>query len=164
MNIYSEFDVLKSGESLLEINDCSEIEEKVPEEVVVIPLKDCIDMHKKKEYKSAWECFKQNAELNDPYFEEADDENNYSEAQCKYVVLLIVDLSKETDETAKENDEFIKHHISSEKGDSGEVCNLGRCYHYGIGTRKDEHEAFIYYQKAADMGNAMGVCNVEYCY
>ncbi|KAF0495997.1 hypothetical protein F8M41_021100 [Gigaspora margarita] len=101
MNIYSEFDVLKSGESLLEINDCSEIEEKVPEEVVVIPLKDCIDMHKKKEYKSAWECFKQNAELNDPYFEEADDENNYSEAQCKYVVLLIVDLSKETDETAK---------------------------------------------------------------
>ncbi|KAF0345691.1 HCP-like protein [Gigaspora margarita] len=85
-------------------------------------------MHKKKEYKSAWECFKQNAELNDPvtkfwvgyylcyghhgekdlitsrkYFKEAADENNYSEAQCKYVVLLIVDLSKETDETAKGN-------------------------------------------------------------
>ncbi|CAG8675341.1 23832_t:CDS:2 [Gigaspora margarita] len=122
----AKFDVLKSGESLLEINDCSEIEEEVPGKVVVIPLKDYIDMHKKKEYKSAWECFKQNAELNDPvtkfwvgyylcyghhgekdlitsrkYFKEAADENNYSEAQCKYVVLLIVDLSKETDETAK---------------------------------------------------------------
>ncbi|CAG8783591.1 24832_t:CDS:2, partial [Gigaspora margarita] len=122
-----EFEVLKSGESLLEINDCSEIEEEVPEEVDVIPLKDCIDMHKKKEYKSAWESFKQNAELNDPvtkfwvgyylcfghhgekdlitsrkYFKEVADENNYSEAQCKYVVLLIVDLSKETDETAKD--------------------------------------------------------------
>ncbi|KAF0542502.1 calmodulin-dependent protein kinase [Gigaspora margarita] len=167
------------------------------------------------------------------YFKEAADENNHAESQCRYAGSLLGELTKETDEAAKdklhkeilryfelaannpenrnvdamyysgdiyvygklkvkrdvmcglnylrlaanlnneraiallkklENNEFIKHHISAEKGDSDGVYNVGRCYHYGIGTRKDEHEAFIYYQNAADMGNTMGTLNVGYCY
>ncbi|KAF0542503.1 kinase-like protein [Gigaspora margarita] len=36
------FDGLKSGESIPEINDCSEIEEDVPDEVAVIPLREVL--------------------------------------------------------------------------------------------------------------------------
>ncbi|KAF0495991.1 kinase-like protein [Gigaspora margarita] len=122
-----DIDGQKSGESTPKINDCSEIEEEVPEEVVVIPLKEGIDMHKKKEYKSSWECFKQNAELGDPlakfwigyyllygyhgekdpimarnYFKESADESNHAESQCRYAVSLLGDLAKETDETVKD--------------------------------------------------------------
>ncbi|KAF0332908.1 hypothetical protein F8M41_017868 [Gigaspora margarita] len=94
-----DFDGLKSGESVPEINDCSEIE--------------------KKEYKSAWECFKQNAELNDPftkywvgyylyygyygekgqimarkYFKKATMIIIFSDTQCKYAVSLLGGLCK----------------------------------------------------------------------
>ncbi|RIB15471.1 hypothetical protein C2G38_1578896 [Gigaspora rosea] len=112
-----------------EINDYPEIDEEIPEEVedvAVILLNDGIEMHRKKEYKKAWECFKQNADLNNPvakfwvgyyllyghhgekdpiqarkYFKEAADENNHAESQCRYAFLLLTDLGKETDETAK---------------------------------------------------------------
>ncbi|CAG8807691.1 29040_t:CDS:2, partial [Gigaspora margarita] len=67
--------LLKDGEldldglmSVLEISDFPEIDE-IPEEfddIAIIPFKDGIDMHKNKEYKSAWKCFKQHAELNNP--------------------------------------------------------------------------------------------------
>ncbi|RIB15465.1 hypothetical protein C2G38_2093129 [Gigaspora rosea] len=259
-----DLDGLKSG--VLEISDIPEIEEEVPkeiEEITVISLKDGIDMHIKKEYKRAWEFFKQNDELNDPlakfwvgyylfyglhgekdptqarkYFKEAADENNHAKLQYRYAVLLLNDLGKETDDAAKnqlrkeiiryfelaannpenrnvdamyylgdiyvagklkvkkdeerglnylrlaangnneraiallkmlgigvdEYKEFINHQISAENGDSNGICDIGRCYQYGIGTRKDEHKAFIYYQKSAEMGNAMGTCNVGYCY
>ncbi|KAF0485895.1 kinase-like protein [Gigaspora margarita] len=123
-----DLDGLKSGDSILE-NDYPEIEEETPKEEVVpvIPLKDGIDLHKKKEYESAWKCFKQNAELNNPvakywvgyyllyghrgekdpiqakkYFKEAADEHNHSESQCRYAVSLLGELGKETDKTAKD--------------------------------------------------------------
>ncbi|CAG8503464.1 6258_t:CDS:2 [Gigaspora margarita] len=121
-----DIDGLKSGESILE-DDYPEIEEEIPEEIVpVISLKDGIDMHKNKNYKSAWECFKQNAELNNPvakfwvgyyllyghrgekdpiqarkYFKEAADESNHAESQCRYAVSLLSNLGKETDKTTK---------------------------------------------------------------
>ncbi|KAF0537275.1 kinase-like protein [Gigaspora margarita] len=132
-----DLDGLKSG--VLEIIDIPEIEEEVPkdiEESTVISLKDGIDMHIKKEYKSAWEFFKQNAELNNPvakfwvghylfyglhgekdpiqarkYFKEAADENNHAELQCRYSILLNNDLAKETDEAAKKQlrEEIIRY-------------------------------------------------------
>ncbi|CAG8744614.1 42086_t:CDS:2 [Gigaspora margarita] len=123
-----DLDGLNSGDFILE-NDYPEIEEETPKEEVVpvIPLKDGIDLHKKKEYESAWKCFKQNAELNNPvakfwvgyyliyghrgekdpiqarkYFKEAADEHNHSESQCRYAVSLLGELGKETDKTAKD--------------------------------------------------------------
>ncbi|KAF0430586.1 HCP-like protein [Gigaspora margarita] len=93
-------------------------------------------MHRKMEYKSAWECFKQNAELNDPfatywvgyylyyghygekdqimarkYFKEAADDYNFSDAQCKYAVSLLGGLCKETDVAAKDKfyDKIIRY-------------------------------------------------------
>ncbi|KAF0485900.1 kinase-like protein [Gigaspora margarita] len=121
-----DIDGLKSGESILE-DDYPEIEEEIPEEIVpVISLKDGIDMHKNRNYKSAWECFKQNAELNNPvakywvgyhllyhhgekdpiqarkYFKEAADEGNHAESQCRYAVSLLGEIGKETDKTAKD--------------------------------------------------------------
>ncbi|KAF0485901.1 kinase-like protein [Gigaspora margarita] len=121
-----DIDGLKSGESILE-NDYPEIDEEISEEIVsAISLKDGIDMHKNKNYKSAWECFKQNVELNNPvakfwvgyylnyghhgekdpiqarkYFKEAADESNHAESQCRYAVSLLSNLGKETDKTTK---------------------------------------------------------------
>ncbi|KAF0532039.1 kinase-like protein [Gigaspora margarita] len=71
-------------------------------------------MHQNKDYDGAWECFNQNAELNNPlakfwlgyyllyghYHEQKDpikarqlfkeaDEHNHSEAQCRYAVSLL---------------------------------------------------------------------------
>ncbi|CAG8835519.1 23277_t:CDS:2, partial [Gigaspora margarita] len=124
-----DLDGKKSEVPMPEINDFPEIEEEVPEEVdeiAIISLKDGIDMHKNKNYKSAWECFRQNAELNDPvakfwvgyyllygqhgekdpimarkYFKQAADENNHAESQCRYAVSLLGDLGNMTDEVAK---------------------------------------------------------------
>ncbi|CAG8649908.1 28403_t:CDS:1, partial [Gigaspora margarita] len=121
-----DLDGLKVGESILE-NDYTEIEKEIPEEIVpIIPFKDGWDMHKNKNYESAWKCFKQNAELNNPeakfwvgyhllyhhgekdliqarkYFKEAADEGNHAESQCRYATSLLGDLSKETDKTARD--------------------------------------------------------------
>ncbi|KAF0485891.1 kinase-like protein [Gigaspora margarita] len=125
-----DFDGLKSEESKSEAKEYPGFDEEIPEEVeddvAVIPLKDGIEMHKRKEYDNAWECFKQNADLNNPeakfwvgyyllyghngekdpiqarkYFKEAADENNHAESQCRYAVALLAELSKETDETVR---------------------------------------------------------------
>ncbi|CAG8782385.1 32764_t:CDS:2, partial [Gigaspora margarita] len=75
--------------------DKPEIEDdEIPEEVPIISLKDSIEMHINKEYKKAWECFKQNADLSDPVAK------FWIESQCRYAVLLLSDLGKETDEAA----------------------------------------------------------------
>ncbi|CAG8594217.1 9120_t:CDS:2 [Gigaspora margarita] len=108
-----------------EINDSSEIEEEVPVEVAVIPLKDAINMYRKKEYKSAWECLKQNAELNDPFtkywkktrlWPESISKRLqmiiiFSDTQCKYAVSLLGGLCKETDVAAKDKfyDKIIRY-------------------------------------------------------
>ncbi|CAG8574134.1 4038_t:CDS:2, partial [Dentiscutata heterogama] len=123
-----DLDGLKYEEILPQIDDNPEIlDEDIPDEVAVIQLSDGIKMHKEKKYQNAWECFKQNAELDNPvakfwlgyyllygyngekdpiqarkFFKEAADENNHSESQCRYAVSLLGDLNKESNETTKD--------------------------------------------------------------
>ncbi|KAF0542508.1 hypothetical protein F8M41_004607 [Gigaspora margarita] len=93
-------------------------------------------MHRKKEYKSAWGYFKQNAELNDPfakywvgyylYYGYYGEKGRlwpesiskrlqmiiiFSDTQCKYAVSLLGGLCKETDVAAKDKfyDKIIRY-------------------------------------------------------
>ncbi|CAG8649923.1 28404_t:CDS:2 [Gigaspora margarita] len=188
-----DLDGLKSREFMPEINDYSEIEEEIPEEVEddvdVIPLNDGIEMHRRKEYKSAWECFKLNAELNNPvakfwvgyyllygfhgekdpiqarkYFKNAADENNHAESQCRYAVLLLVELGKETDKTAK--DKLRKEILyyfelaaeNQESRNADAMYYLGDIYVNGkLKVKKDEERGIYYLKLAANNKNERAV-------
>ncbi|KAF0537288.1 kinase-like protein [Gigaspora margarita] len=166
----------------LEFADYPEFEEEIYDEEVVpvISLKDGIEMHKAKNYKSAWKCFKQNAELNNPvekfwvgyyllygyhgekvpiqarkYFKEAADEHNHSESQCRYAVLLLGDLGKLTDETAKNilRKEIVYYfELAAENPDNRNadaMYYLGDIYTAGILKVKKDEERGVYYLKLA---------------
>src|ERR1043166_4628155 len=45
-----------------------------------------------------------------------------------------------------------------------ELNNLGYCYQFGIGTRKNEFKAFELYLKSAEGGNSCAQNNLGYCY
>ncbi|CAG8587299.1 13162_t:CDS:2 [Gigaspora margarita] len=102
-------------------------EEIIEEDDIIIPLEVGTEMHKKKNYQEAWNCFKQNAELGNPaakfwlgyylhygyhvekdpiqarkLFKEAADDHNHSESQCRYAVSLLGDLNKESNEDIKD--------------------------------------------------------------
>ncbi|KAF0495995.1 hypothetical protein F8M41_021098 [Gigaspora margarita] len=89
-----DFDGLKSGESVPEINDCSEIEEEVP--VILFILR------------ALW---RKDQIMARKYFKEAADDYNFFDAQCKYAVSLLGGLCKETDVAAKDKfyDKIIRY-------------------------------------------------------
>src|SRR5436305_12876345 len=45
-----------------------------------------------------------------------------------------------------------------------ELNNLGYCYQYGIGKRKDKFKAFEFYLKSAEEGYSAAKNNLGYCY
>ncbi|CAB4472922.1 unnamed protein product [Rhizophagus irregularis] len=45
-----------------------------------------------------------------------------------------------------------------------ELNNLGYCYQYGVGKKKDEFKAFEFYLKSAEGGNSDAQNNLGYCY
>ncbi|CAG8639168.1 14140_t:CDS:2, partial [Ambispora leptoticha] len=165
-----------------------EIEDEVPEEVAVVPFATVvpldvgIEKHQKKEYKSAWECFKQNAEINnatakfwlgyyslygyhaekDPiqakkYFKEAADENNHAESQCRYAVALFGDLSKESNETRKDElrKEILNYfELAAYNQNVDAMYYLGDIYVGGkLKVKKDEERGVNYLRLAANSNN-----------
>ena len=44
------------------------------------------------------------------------------------------------------------------------MCNLGVCYKYGTGVKKDEKKAIKWYTKAAELGYARAICYLGECY
>ncbi|CAG8631964.1 3718_t:CDS:2 [Dentiscutata heterogama] len=177
----------QKSESLPEFDEV-EIPEEFAEEPALVPLEDGIKMHKKKEYKSAWECFKENADLNNPLakfwlgyyslyghygekdsnrakklFKEAADEHNHSESQCRYAVLLFDDLSKENNETKK--DELRKEILRYfELAANNPVQNIDAMYYLGdiyvagkLKVRKDEERGLNYLRLAANGSNQRAI-------
>ncbi|RIB15463.1 kinase-like domain-containing protein [Gigaspora rosea] len=190
-----DLDGQKSEISLPEFDENPEIEDEIPDEEVmpVIPLKDGIDMHKKKDYKNAWECFKQNAEVNNPIakfwlgyyflyghhgekdsikarqlFKEAADDHNYSEAQCRYAVLLLSDLNKVNDETIKDNlrKEILRYfELAAENTDhrnTDAMYYLGDIYITGkLKVNKDEERGVNYLKLAANSNNDRAISKLK---
>ncbi|CAG8667644.1 38742_t:CDS:2 [Gigaspora margarita] len=168
--------------------DHIEIPEEVTEEPALVSLEDGIKMHKKRDYKSAWECFKQNADLNNPLakfwlayyshyghygeknpiqakklFKEAADEHNHSESQCRYAVLLLEDLSKETNESKKDKlrKEILRYFELAANNSNQNVdamYYLGDIYVGGkLKVRKDEERGLNYLRLAANSNNERAI-------
>ncbi|KAF0537290.1 HCP-like protein [Gigaspora margarita] len=152
---------------LAKLADKPEIEDdEIPEEVPIISLKDSIEMHRNKEYKKAWECFKQNADLSDPVakFWIAADENNHAESQCRYAVLLLSDLGKETDEAA--NNKLIRKILyyfelaaeNPENRNADTMYYLVNIYVTGkLKVKKDEERLLKYLRLAANNKNKRAI-------
>ena len=53
---------------------------------------------------------------------------------------------------------------AAEQGDADAQSELGRCYFYGIGTRRDYKKAVYWCRKAAKAGKADAQYALAYCY
>ena len=53
---------------------------------------------------------------------------------------------------------------SAEKGNAVAQCNVGACYHYGLGVETNYVEAVKWFQKSADQGNAEAQYNLGILY
>ncbi|CAG8777823.1 9960_t:CDS:2 [Gigaspora margarita] len=148
--------IIQDG-ALPKFDDNPEIDCEIPEEAPIIPFEEGLKMHQNKDYDGAWECFNQNAELNNPLakfwlgyyllyghyheqkdpikarqlFKEAADEHNHSEAQCRYAVSLLSDLKTVTNETEKSKlCKEILHYLESAAGNS-ENPSIDAMYYLG---------------------------------
>ncbi|KAF0409385.1 kinase-like protein [Gigaspora margarita] len=128
-------------------------------EMPVTPLEKGIQFHQAKDYKNAWKCFEENANLGNveakywqgyyyyyghnnitkdiklakKLFKEAAD-NNHIIAQVRYAVALLSDLRKDDDEATKEdNRNQILHYfkLAAEKENADAMYYLGDIYVHG---------------------------------
>lgn len=56
------------------------------------------------------------------------------------------------------------YQCAAEKHHAGAHNNLGICYEFGLGTKKDVERAFMHYKLASSLGDEFGHCNVGHCY
>ncbi|CAG8526325.1 2595_t:CDS:2 [Dentiscutata heterogama] len=161
--------------------------EEVDDKPALIPLEEGTKMHQNKKYKDAWECFKQNAELDNPvakfwlgyylfyghhgekdpiqakkYFKEAADENNHADSQCRYAVLLLADLPKVNNEAKKkELKKEILHYFELAATDNRNIdamYYLGDIYVSGkLNVRRDEERGLNYLKLAAANNNERAI-------
>ena len=60
--------------------------------------------------------------------------------------------------------EAAKYYRDAMRGDAAAQCNLGYCYEYGKGVRRDYTEAMKWYRESAERGNAPAQYNIGNCY
>ncbi|CAI2164471.1 8381_t:CDS:2 [Funneliformis geosporum] len=59
---------------------------------------------------------------------------------------------------------FYWYNKAAKNGNVVAQYNLGRCFQYGIGNKKDEIKAFINYKKSADNGYVCAIFRIGHCY
>ncbi|CAG8644075.1 9154_t:CDS:2 [Gigaspora margarita] len=151
---------------------------------LLIPLEKGIQYHKKHDYKKAWQCFDENAKLGNKeakywkayylsggygvvevdqmqameLFDEAA-EIDYSDARCRYAVLLLSNLRKDDDEaTKKHNIDKILHYftLSANHGNYEAMFYLGDIYVKGkLRVTKNKELGLVYLRLAAHNKNSM---------
>ncbi|KAF0541341.1 kinase-like protein [Gigaspora margarita] len=124
---------------------------------IPLPLEKGIKLHKNKDYKNAWKCFEENANLGDSLakywqgyylyygldvekdierskrlFKEAAD-HDHSDAQCRYAVLLLSDLGTANETRKQELCKEILHYfkLAADNKHAYAMYYLGDIYVYG---------------------------------
>ncbi|CAG8551212.1 42449_t:CDS:2 [Gigaspora margarita] len=147
----------------------------------LMPTEKGIECHRKKEHNTAWKCFEENAALGDllakywqayylfngygvkedkerakQLFKEAAD-NDHTDAQLRYAVLLLQDIVKEKSDSKKGvmRDEVIHYlKLSANNNSTEAMFYLGDIYYNGkLRTQKNEELGFKYLSLASKNGN-----------
>ncbi|CAG8772331.1 23271_t:CDS:2 [Gigaspora margarita] len=153
----------------------------------LVPLTKGIEYHKNKDHKSAWDCFKQHANLGDPLakywqgyyyyngyvvekdlsqakklFKEAADDN-HPESQYRYAVMQLHSLKSTDDEaTKKKNCNEIVHYLklAADNMNIDAMFYLGDIYMNGKLRTKQNKEIGLEYLKLAAKNNSERAINM----
>ncbi|RIB00501.1 kinase-like domain-containing protein [Gigaspora rosea] len=174
--------ITSSSPGQLGIKTKKEFKEKPHAIGFLMPTEKGIECHRKKEHDKAWKCFEENAALGDllakywqayylfngygvvdvdkeqakQLFKEAAD-NDHTDAQLRYSVLLLQDITKEKDDSKKGimRDEVIHYlKLSADNKNIDAMFYLGDIYYNGkLKAPKNEELGLKYLNLAAKNGN-----------